>query len=111
MTCARCAARMRPGDAWCSQCLLPLGEPVEQTPGLLQRSGPPPSQPVFLPTYSRWRKSDTSFGPVGRVAWTVGMLLLAAMTIFSGNPFAIAPICLFAVPVVLRSVWAKSRVS
>ncbi len=63
------------------------------------------------PVYSRWRKSVSSFGPVGRVSWTVGMTSFAVLFIVTGNLFAIAGWCLIAMPLVLRSVWARSRVS
>ncbi len=57
------------------------------------------------------RKSATTFGPVGRVLWTVAVLLVAAMTVFSQDSFAIVPICLIGAPLVLRSVWAPGRVA
>jgi hypothetical protein len=67
--------------------------------------------PAAAPTYSRWRKTDTSFGPFGRLAWTLGVLLVMAMAVFSQNPFAIGPLCFLGAPLVLRSVWARGRVS
>ena len=72
---------------------------------------PSPQGLRFLPTYSRWRKTDTTFGPVGRTMWTVLVVLVMAMAVFSQNPFAIGPLCLIFAPVVLRSVWAKGRVT
>lgn len=61
--------------------------------------------------HSRWRKSTTSFGPVGRLLWTLGVLLIAGLAVFSQDPFAIGGWCLVAAPLVLRSVWRKARVS
>jgi hypothetical protein len=92
--------------AWCGQCFAAIGEAAAR-----------PSRPVVqqelptYPTYSRWRKTTTTFGPVGRVMWTLGTLLVMAMAVFSQNPFAIAPLCLIGAPLVLRSVWAKGRLT
>ncbi len=103
MNCSSCGALARADAAWCGQCHQPLSAPSRAVPR---------QEPLrFVPTYSRWRKTDTSFGPAGRVAWTVAMALVAAMALFSQNPFAIGPLCFLLVPLVLRSVWAKTRVS
>lgn len=108
MSCPHCGASARADAAWCGQCHQSLAPAVPApVPG---RHVPAPTPAGPPPTYSRWRKTDTSFGPVGRLAWTVGMLLMAGLSVLSGNPFAIGPICLIAVPLVLRSVWASSRV-
>jgi hypothetical protein len=61
--------------------------------------------------YSRWRKSATSFGPVGRLLWTLGVLLIAGLCVFSQDPIAIGGWCVIGAPLILRSVWAKSRVA
>jgi hypothetical protein len=63
------------------------------------------------PTYTRWRKTTTTFGPAGRVLWTVLIVLVMAMSVFSQNPFAIGPLCFVLPPLVLRSVWAKGRLT
>lgn len=52
-----------------------------------------------------------SFGPVGRLAWTFGVLVVAALCVFSGNPLSIGIWLLFAGPLLLRSIWARARVS
>lgn len=113
MTCSSCGAAARPDAPWCGQCHQPLGAPAAapEVPSVPGRPVPAAAPVRAVPTYSRWRKTDTSFGPVGRVAWTVAMLVMAGLAVFSGNPFAIGPVCLVAVPLVLRSVWASSRVS
>jgi hypothetical protein len=61
-------------------------------------------------TQSRWRKTPTTMGPVGRISWTLGVLLVAGFCFFSGDVFAIAGWCLIAAPLILRSVWAKGRI-
>lgn len=68
------------------------------------------AEQVVLPTYTRWRKTDTKFGPFGRVAWTVAMVLGLAVALFSQDPFAIVG-AVVVMTVVLRSVWARSRLT
>jgi hypothetical protein len=110
VTCSSCGARARADALWCGQCHASLAAAAPAAPAS-GRYVPPTSAVALPPTYSRWRKTDTSFGPVGRVGWTVAMVLVAAMAVFSQNPFAIGPLCFILVPVVLRSVWSRSRVS
>ncbi len=104
MTCPHCAATARPGASFCGQCHETLGR-VEVPARFVPRA-----EERVLPTYSRWRSTATTFGPVGRVVWTLAMVLVAAMSVFSQNPFAIGPLCFLGVPLVMRSVWAKGRV-
>ncbi|MDP9102350.1 MAG: hypothetical protein M3N21_09425 [Actinomycetota bacterium] len=70
-----------------------------------------PDPPQVIEEYSRWRGGPTSMGPVGRISWTVGVLSVAALSVFSGNPFSIGVWCLFAGPLILRSVWKRARIS
>jgi hypothetical protein len=94
---------LRSGAPWCAQCFAPVGGAVL-----------PPIQvadeQVVLPTYTRWRKTDTKFGPFGRVAWTFAMVVGLGLALFSQDPFAIVAMVIVA-GVVLRSVWARSRLS
>ena len=87
--------------------------PGESVPGKAapSRAVPSPDGLRFVATYSRWRKTDSTFGPMGRSVWTVLVVLVMAMAVFSQNPFAIGPLCLIGAPLVLRSVWAKGRVT
>ena len=48
---------------------------------------------------------------MGRVLWTVAVVLVMAMSVFSQNPFAIGPLCFVLPPLVLRGVWAKGRLT
>lgn len=105
MSCERCGATNKPGSAWCGMCHGSLGSPSTVAP---VRTAPPRDLPAQV-VVSRWRGSDTTFGPVGRVLWTVGVLLLFALCLFSRDPFAIAGWGLVGAPLVLRSVWAKGR--
>jgi hypothetical protein len=66
--------------------------------------------PAVQPVYSRWRGGPTSLGPVGRVSWTVGVLLVAAFAVFSGDIFFIGIWLLLVGPLILRSVWSRARI-
>lgn len=96
---------MRSDAAFCGQC---FAAPAAPGPS---RAVPKSEGLRFTPTYSRWRKTDSTFGPLGRSLWTVLVVLVMAMAVFSQNPFAIGPLCLIGAPLVLRSVWAKGRVA
>jgi hypothetical protein len=67
--------------------------------------------PPGPPEFSRWRGGDLSMGPVGRVLWTVVMVAIGGLCLFSQNPFAIGPWWFIAMPLVLRSVWARKRIT
>ena len=79
------------------------------------RMGPPrPVLPMTTgpqPKASRWVKSDTTFGPYGRVLSTfaliVPFLLLAAAGIFTFDPFVLGGAGVWAVLMAmgLRQVW------
>ena len=94
---------LRPEAGWCGQCFAPVGAP--SLPPV-----PVAAEQVLLPTYTRWRKTDTKFGPVGRVAWSLGVLLALSIALFSQDPFAIVPTVVVGT-IVLRSVWATSRLT
>ncbi|MDX6215613.1 MAG: hypothetical protein QOG99_1197 [Frankiales bacterium] len=94
---------LRADAGWCGQCFAPVGSSAVP-------SGPVARDQVALPTYTRWRKTDTKFGPFGRMAWTVLLVLGLALCLFSRDPFAIIAMVVVA-GVVLKSVWARSRLS
>jgi hypothetical protein len=94
---------LRPDAGWCGQCFAPVSGPALPPTTLA-------AQQVLLPTYTRWRKTDTKFGPFGRVAWTVAMVLGLSVALFSQDPFAIVPMVVVST-VVVRNVWASSRLS
>ena len=66
--------------------------------------------PPIVPVYSRWKAGPMSMGPVGRISWTVGVLLIAAFAAFSADIFFIGIWCLFVGPMILRSVWKSHRI-
>jgi hypothetical protein len=107
-TCRACGADLRGDVMWCLRCL----EPVRQ---LTPREGDIPVA-SFVNTRpeaarSRWKAGATSFGPVGRIAITVGVLLFFPPTL--GNPvtlFVYLPAYLAIAAMVLRSTWKKDVV-
>jgi len=111
MTCSACGAWSRIDASWCSQCHAAFAVAAPAEAAVPGRFVPRPDAPLPPQIYSRWRKSDTSFGPVGRVSWTIGMTFFAALFIVTGNIFAAGGWCFIAMPLVLRSVWSRSRVS
>ena len=93
---------------WCLRCL----EPVRQ---LTPRQGDIPVARLVTAGSdvgrSRWKAGATSFGPVGRIAITVGVLLFFPPTL--GNPvtlFVYLPAYLVLAALVLRSTWKKDVV-
>lgn len=111
MTCTSCGAQARPEATWCSQCHASFAPAAAQEAVVPGRLAPRVDPPRPDQVWSRWHRSDTSFGPVGRVAWTVGLTFFGLMFLWSGNIFAVVAWCGIAMPLVLRSVWARARVS
>lgn len=105
MTCPTCGASARPDATWCGQCHASLGTVAAPT-----RLVPRVAGPTVQPVYSRWRGGPTSLGPVGRLSWTLGVLLVAAFAVFSGDIFFMGIWLLLVGPLVLRSVWSRARI-
>ena len=59
--------------------------------------------------YSRWKKTSVSYGPVGRIAATI---LFCAVPIWWGLSYSIILAIMwvfFVGPLLLRSIWKKTR--
>ena len=108
MTCSSCGALARPDASWCGQCHTPFA--AVPAPAVAGRFVPAAAGPAVEPVYSRWKAGPTSMGPVGRISWTVGVLLVAAFAVFSGDIFFMGIWILFVGPLVLRSVWKRHRI-
>ncbi|MEA2484733.1 MAG: hypothetical protein QOC55_2680 [Thermoleophilaceae bacterium] len=108
MTCPQCGAVARPDAAWCGQCHAAFS--AAAAPAAPGRFVPVAAGPTAVPEYSRWRGGPTSFGPAGRISWTVAVLLVAAFSVFSGDIFFMGLWMLFVGPIVLRSVWKRDRI-
>lgn len=91
--------------------MIPQQPVVTEEEPVLRRAVPEQVALAAPQHYSRWRKSDTSFGPFGRLLITFVMVGIAALFVWSMNPFAFVPWLLIAMPLVLRSVWARKRVT
>ena len=78
-------------------------------PSSFSPQAPPPG--VRVPQ-SRWRQSQTSFGPVGRIIATLLLLLPLAVFVFAAGMFLIGGfIYVFVVlPWGLRDIWRKTSV-
>lgn len=136
--CPGCGATWTAGAQWCSLCFHRLGQGLAHAhPGVSPGQGSPaptagwgspaptavPSQPGARfaaaadlsppPRYSRWLRTPTTMGPVGRVGWTVAIFALPGVILamsFGMAGYGFAAIWLGVVaPMALRSVWAKGQ--
>ena len=96
LRCPSCAASVLPGAAWCGLCLTPIqaapaagvfapagqpttgvfapaGAPVDAPAAAFRNAAPASAADLF--SQSRWRKSSTTFGPVGRLVLTICLFL------------------------------------
>ena len=77
--------------------------------GVAPTASLPPGAP--LPKPSRWAKSDTTFGPVGRIVATVGMFIPFVFFVGTGlltfDPFVLVGALIWGALMVmgLRQVW------
>jgi hypothetical protein len=131
-TCPRCGARVANELEWCNQCYeaLPtdgaVSAPDAERP-LLVRSNVRRPDVEIAPEYSRWRGGATSFGPIGRVLLTLGVLVLLVVgypvlrgLVFTvvgidvpGGGFVVMYVCV-AIPAgayLLSRVWKRERVA
>jgi hypothetical protein len=122
--CPSCGARVTADATWCGQCFTSIDRSPAALAGI---RGPRPAQRLHEATYSRWRGGATSFGPLGRIVMTIGVLLglaigypLARGLIFAtvgmdvpGTGFLLmyAAIAAVAGAWLLSRVWRKARVS
>ena len=133
-TCPNCNASVADDLAWCNQCYASLARPPEAAPAptpdeqpLWVRTGAPTARLETNTEVSRWRGGATSFGPIGRIIMTVGVLLLLAIAypILRGLDFSLGGmdvpgigfLLMYAVVAVpcgvylLSRVWKRERVA
>src|SRR6266540_2903984 len=84
--CSRCGMPLPSDVRWCGQCLQSVRELTPRAPvhrgdfvDVPHHTGP------NVPHWSRWEASATTFGPVGRIGWTLGIVGVGANAIFN-NP-------------------------
>jgi hypothetical protein len=130
--CHSCGATLTETMTWCGQCYAPRGRAAMAAPppavaaagtaepavtqSLMTR--PHTAIPVLPPTVrrSRWRKTQTTFGPIGRVFWTVALVVPFPLFIVAGVigdffAFGVAVIWAAAImPAGLRHVWRAGQV-
>jgi hypothetical protein len=99
--CRSCNARLTPGIDWCPQCYTRTGPPQPGMPQIgtphLQGRVPgaaattsqpltarelPPDLLTQMPTYSRMKGGETSFGWVGRTVLSIGVFILGVIGYF-----------------------------
>jgi hypothetical protein len=107
---------------WCGQCYLPRGRaaitPAGYTATAVAPARPHQGAPEKLnPTVStRWRKSATTYGPVGRILATT--VLVVPFIFFVVVAFLTGGLCIFGaglwgaviMPMGLRDVWKVTQV-
>jgi hypothetical protein len=133
-TCPSCCANVADGLAWCNQCYTSLARAAapaassshDERP-LWLRSNAPVARIEQGTEFSRWRKGPTSFGPIGRLLLTLGVLvllvvgypLLRGLMVASvgfdvpGTGFVIMYVCV-AIPsgaYLLSRVWKRERIA
>jgi hypothetical protein len=117
--CAGCGAALAPDAQWCGQCFLPRGDralvhPVERsivagTNVLAAAAGPRPMM------RTRWKKTPTTFGPVGRVLCTVALfvplpLLIIGTVVSGGLEIVGLGVWVFVImPWALRDIWKAGQ--
>lgn len=87
-TCPSCGAHVTDDLAWCNQCYSALPAvavpaatavveaPVETERPLRVRSNVGQPDVKIAPEFSRWRGGATSFGPIGRILLTLGVIVM-----------------------------------
>jgi hypothetical protein len=110
-TCRACGAELTGDVMWCVRCYEPVRHLTPRSPDLAVSS----LQPVRGDgrPRSRWRAGATTFGPVGRIVVTIGVLLFFPWGTI-GNPitlFVYLPAYMFLALAVLRSTWRRDLVT
>ena len=113
--CPQCGAVMSADAQWCGQCFAPAASSPAPLAGFRTAPAPAggPASPLMRTT--RWGKTQTTFGPVGRILATIATLLpLAVMTVggfvdmfaWGGALVYLAVI----VPWAMRETWQAGRI-
>jgi hypothetical protein len=108
-TCRKCGAALPPSVRWCGQCL----EPVRELSPRPSDAGNYVAPLLTPPRYSRWRAGSLTFGPVGRVAITVVVVLVGSGFVTGGfNPAMLWMLSgyVVAATLILKQTWARVRI-
>jgi hypothetical protein len=115
--CSVCGATLAAGVQWCGQCFS-AAAPAPAPASVGTWAGPAPAaarpQPVMRRT--RWAKTDTTFGPIGRVVATVGLVVPLGVMIVGGvtDPFVWGGAAVWGAVIMpwgLRDVWKAGQVA
>jgi hypothetical protein len=115
--CHACGASVRSEAEWCGQCFAPRARAAATQGTIMTR--PLTVAPTLRPTVvrSRWRKTPTTYGPVGRLIATATLVIpffvLLAIGILDGG-MTIGGAALWGILVVpwgLRDTWRAGTVS
>jgi hypothetical protein len=135
-TCPTCGAHVADDLEWCNQCYAALpavpapittDAPAETARPLWVRSNVGQPEAKTEPAFSRWRGGATSFGPVGRILLTLGVIamLIVGYPLLRGLIFSIIGLdvpgaglivlyvcaALPAGAYMLNRVWKRERIS
>src|SRR5580692_10800652 len=75
--CYACGASMSAETEWCGQCYAPRGRASSAPSSIMAPTRPVPVVATLPPQVikTRWRKTPTTFGPIGRVTATVALVV------------------------------------
>jgi hypothetical protein len=121
--CDACGATVAADAQWCGQCYAVAGRaplsagPLNPTTRTSLTGAT--TQPRLPPTIvkSRWRKTQTTFGPVGRVLATIGLvipLIFFAVLAYYSRGLIIGGLIVwgvFLMPLGLRDIWKAGKVA
>lgn len=120
VVCPHCGAHNSSEAEWCTQCYARLDElpadledPRAEAAGQEEREFAHPDSSVGPPgrvVYSRWRKSEITFGPFGRIFLTVLVIAVGVALGFNYTPIPAVIWLFLAVPVLLRQIWKKAPI-
>jgi hypothetical protein len=138
-TCPTCGAHVADDLEWCNQCYSALPAipapiatavvdlPAETARPLWVRSNIGQPDAKTVPAFSRWRGGATSFGPVGRILLTLGVIamLIVGYPLLRGLIFSIIGLDVPGVGLIalyvcaalpagaymLNRVWKRERIS
>ena len=116
--CSACGGGLVEGAAWCGQCFAPVAAPTAGAAVPATWSGPvvAPRAAAQAVRTSRWAKTDTTFGPLGRVLATVALLVPLVVMLIGGmaDPFVWGGAAVWGAVILpwgLRDVWKAGRVA
>jgi hypothetical protein len=110
-----CGAGLAAGAAWCGQCFRPAGSTGE-VPAPAGGFRPAAASPLPMPASrtTRWRKTSTTFGPIGRLVASLALVVPFVFFVVTGffDPIAWGGAVVWGgilMPWGLRDVWKAGR--